>query len=66
MLLAEANQWPVDVAPYFGDGDEFQMAFHFPVMPRLFMALRQEDRFPVNDTFCRARSGDRRERSFQG
>ena len=44
MLLAEANQWPEDVRPYFGDGDEFHMGFHFPVMPRIFMALRQEDR----------------------
>ena len=49
MLLAEANQWPQDAAAYFGDGDECHMAFHFPVMPRLFMALRTEDRFPVVD-----------------
>ncbi len=49
MLLAEANQWPEDTVPYFGQGDECQMAFHFPVMPRLFMAIRQEDRFPVID-----------------
>ena len=49
MLLAEANQWPEDVLPYFGDGDECHMAFHFPVMPRLFMALHQEDRFPILD-----------------
>jgi maltose alpha-D-glucosyltransferase/alpha-amylase len=49
MFLAEANQWPEDVLPYFGDGDECQMAFHFPVMPRLYMALHQEDRFPVID-----------------
>ncbi len=49
MLLAEANQWPEDAAAYFGEGDECQMAFHFPVMPRLFMALRMEDRFPVTD-----------------
>ncbi len=49
MLLAEANQWPEDAAAYFGDGDECHMAFHFPVMPRLFMALRMEDRFPVVD-----------------
>ncbi len=49
MLLAEANQWPEDAAAYFGDGDECHMAFHFPVMPRLFMALRMEDRFPVID-----------------
>lgn len=47
MLLAEANQWPADVLPYFGDGDECQMAFHFPLMPRIFMALRQEDRHPI-------------------
>ena len=46
MLLAEANQWPSDVRAYFGDGDECHMAFHFPLMPRLFMALRQEDRHP--------------------
>ncbi len=49
MLLAEANQWPEDSIAYFGDGDECQMAFHFPVMPRLFMAIRLEDRFPVVD-----------------
>jgi maltose alpha-D-glucosyltransferase / alpha-amylase len=49
MLLAEANQWPEDAAAYFGDGDECHMAFHFPVMPRLFMALQMEDRFPVVD-----------------
>jgi maltose alpha-D-glucosyltransferase/alpha-amylase len=49
MLLAEANQWPEDSAAYFGNGDECHMAFHFPVMPRLFMALRMEDRFPVLD-----------------
>ena len=49
MLLAEANQWPEDAAAYFGQGDECQMNFHFPVMPRLFMALRTEDRFPIID-----------------
>ena len=49
MLLAEANQWPADVRPYFGDGDECHMAFHFPLMPRIFMALRQEDRKPIID-----------------
>jgi len=49
MLLAEANQWPEDVVDYFGDGDEFHAAFHFPIMPRLFMALRMEDRFPIID-----------------
>ncbi len=47
VLLAEANQWPSDVLQYFGDGDEFHMAFHFPLMPRLFMALRREDRTPI-------------------
>ncbi|MGB8356205.1 MAG: maltose alpha-D-glucosyltransferase, partial [Chthoniobacteraceae bacterium] len=49
MLLAEANQWPEDAAAYFGKGDECHMAFHFPVMPRLFMALEMEDRFPIID-----------------
>ena len=49
MLLAEANQWPEDAVSYFGDGDECNMAFHFPLMPRMFMALRMEDRFPVID-----------------
>jgi len=49
MLLAEANMWPEDVRPYFGDGDEFHMAFHFPIMPRMFMALRLEDRKPLVD-----------------
>ncbi|HEV8631837.1 MAG TPA: maltose alpha-D-glucosyltransferase [Thermoanaerobaculia bacterium] len=49
MLLAEANQWPEDSVAYFGDGDECHMAFHFPVMPRLFMSLRMEDRFPIVD-----------------
>ncbi|MBX9624617.1 MAG: maltose alpha-D-glucosyltransferase [Gemmataceae bacterium] len=49
MFLAEANQWPEDVLPYFGDGDECHMAFHFPVMPRLYMAVHQEDRFPILD-----------------
>src|SRR5437763_1713703 len=49
MLLAEANQWPEDSLPYFGDGDECHMAFHFPVMPRMYMALAQEDRCPILD-----------------
>ena len=49
MLLAEANQWPEDAVAYFGQGDECHMAFHFPVMPRLFMSLRMEDRYPVTD-----------------
>jgi len=48
-LLAEANQWPRDVRPYFGDGDEFHMAFHFPLMPRMFMAVKLEDRKPLVD-----------------
>jgi len=47
MLLAEANQWPEDVRPYFGDGDECHMAFHFPLMPRMYMAIAQEDRHPL-------------------
>src|SRR5690348_4551168 len=47
VLLAEANQWPADVVQYFGDGDECHMAFHFPVMPRMFMAVRREDATPV-------------------
>jgi maltose alpha-D-glucosyltransferase/alpha-amylase len=49
MLIAEANQWPADVRPYFGDGDECHMAFHFPLMPRMFMALQQEDRHPITE-----------------
>jgi len=53
VLLAEANQWPADVVDYFGDstvgGDECHMAFHFPVMPRLFMAVRRENRFPISE-----------------
>ncbi len=49
MLLAEANQWPEDSLPYFGDGDECHMAFHFPVMPRMYMSLAMEDRFPITD-----------------
>src|SRR6185312_10019830 len=48
-ILAEANMWPADVRPYFGDGDECHMAFHFPLMPRIYMALRQEDRLPITD-----------------
>jgi maltose alpha-D-glucosyltransferase/alpha-amylase len=49
MLLAEADQWPEDAIAYFGNGDECHMAFHFPLMPRLFMATRMEDRYPVTD-----------------
>ena len=56
MFLAEANQWPEDVLPYFGDGDECHMAFHFPLMPRIFMALRQEDRHPITDILDRTRT----------
>ncbi len=51
MLLAEANQWPEDAASYFGEGDECHMAFHFPVMPRMFMSIWMEDSFPIIDIF---------------
>src|SRR5271168_3590495 len=49
MLLAEANQWPADLRPYFANGDEFHMAFHFPLMPRMFMGVKLEDRKPIMD-----------------
>jgi maltose alpha-D-glucosyltransferase/alpha-amylase len=49
MLLAEANQWPEDAAAYFGNGDECHMNFHFPLMPRMYMAIHMEDRFPILD-----------------
>src|SRR6187551_1162352 len=49
LLLAEANQWPEDTKDYFGNGDECHMAFHFPLMPRMYMALAREDRFPITD-----------------
>ena len=49
MLLAEANQWPEDAQEYFGSGDECHMAFHFPLMPRMYMAIAREDRFPITD-----------------
>lgn len=49
MLLAEANLWPEDIRQYFGNGDECHMAFHFPLMPRMYMAIAQEDRFPIID-----------------
>ena len=49
LLLAEANQWPSDLLPYFGNGDEFHMAFNFPLMPRLFMAIRREDQRPITE-----------------
>jgi maltose alpha-D-glucosyltransferase/alpha-amylase len=51
LLLAEANMWPEDSAAYFGKGDECQMNYHFPVMPRMFMALQMEDRYPITDIF---------------
>jgi maltose alpha-D-glucosyltransferase / alpha-amylase len=51
MLLAEANMWPEDSASYFGSGDECHMNFHFPLMPRMFMALQMEDRYPITDIF---------------
>ncbi len=47
MFLAEANQWPEDVRDYFGTGDECHMAYHFPLMPRMYMAIAQEDRHPI-------------------
>jgi maltose alpha-D-glucosyltransferase/alpha-amylase len=53
VLLAEANQWPEDVVEYFGDGDECQMAFHFPVMPRMFMAVRREEATPLYEILDR-------------
>ena len=56
ILLAEANQWPTDVRPYFGNGDECHMAFHFPLMPRIYMALRQEDRLPITDIIAQTPS----------
>jgi maltose alpha-D-glucosyltransferase/alpha-amylase len=56
VLLAEANMWPEDVRPYFGAGDEFHMSFHFPIMPRMFMALRLEDRKPLIDIIERTPS----------
>lgn len=56
LILAEANQWPSDVRPYFGEGDECHMAFHFPLMPRIYMALRQEDRLPITDIMAQTPS----------
>jgi maltose alpha-D-glucosyltransferase/alpha-amylase len=58
MLLAEANQWPEDTRPYFGDGDECQMGFHFPLMPRMYMAVAQEDRY-------RSRTSSGRRRKYR-
>ena len=56
MLLAEANQWPEDAVAYFGEGDECHMSFHFPLMPRLFMSIRMEDRFPIVDILAQTPS----------
>jgi maltose alpha-D-glucosyltransferase / alpha-amylase len=56
VLLAEANQWPEDVVDYFGDGDECHMCFHFPVMPRMFMAVRREQRTPITEILGRTPS----------
>jgi maltose alpha-D-glucosyltransferase/alpha-amylase len=56
MLLAEANQWPEDAVAYFGEGDECNMSFHFPLMPRLFMSIRMEDRFPIIDILAQTPS----------
>ena len=56
MLLAEANQWPEDAVAYFGQGDECNMSFHFPLMPRLFMSIRMEDRFPIVDILAQTPS----------
>ena len=53
VLLAEANQWPEDVVEYFGDGDECHMCFHFPLMPRMFMAVRREQRHPITEILSR-------------
>ncbi len=52
VLLAEVNQWPTDVVEYFGQGDECHMAFHFPLMPRMFMAIRREQRFPITEVLA--------------
>jgi maltose alpha-D-glucosyltransferase/alpha-amylase len=52
VLLAEVNQWPADVVDYFGDGDECHMCFHFPLMPRMFMAVRREQRFPITEVLA--------------
>lgn len=51
LLLAEANMWPEDSASYFGNGDECQMNYHFPIMPRMFMSLQMEDKYPITDIF---------------
>ncbi|MDQ6927062.1 MAG: maltose alpha-D-glucosyltransferase [Actinomycetota bacterium] len=56
VLLAEANQWPADVVDYFGNGDECHMCFHFPLMPRMFMALRREQRYPITEILAQTPS----------
>src|SRR5262249_11748137 len=56
VLLSEANQWPEDAVAYFGEGDESHMAFHFPLMPRMFMAVRMEDRYPIVDILAQTPS----------
>jgi maltose alpha-D-glucosyltransferase / alpha-amylase len=56
VLLAEANQWPADVVDYFGDGDECHMCFHFPLMPRMYMALRREQRYPITEILAQTPS----------
>ncbi len=59
MLLAEANQWPEDAQVYFGEGDECHMSFHFPLMPRMYMAIAREDRFPITDIMRQLRTSRR-------
>ena len=56
LLLAEVNQWPADVVDYFGESDECHMAFHFPLMPRMFMAVRREQRFPITEILAQTPS----------
>jgi maltose alpha-D-glucosyltransferase/alpha-amylase len=53
VFIAEANQWPEELLPYFGDGDEFHMCFHFPIMPRLYMALKQNNKSPILNILAR-------------
>ena len=60
VLLAEANQWPADVVDYFGDGDECHMCFHFPLMPRMFMAVRREQRYPITEILAQTPGDPRR------
>ena len=60
VLLAEANGWPADVADYFGDGDECHLCFHFPLMPRLFMAVRREQRYPITEILAQTPDDPRR------